>query len=90
MERAGGRAGTEGGSEEDELVIVDDDAAAIVAAGAAAAVPRSQGLGGDAIAVPAVDDDKLRGAARLRFLFEITRVFKYSVRIQASRSGIQI
>lgn len=60
MERAGGRAGTEGGSE-DELVIVDDDAAAIVAAGAAAAVPRSQGLGGDAIAVTAVDDDKRQG-----------------------------
>jgi hypothetical protein len=29
----------------------------MVAAGAAAAVPRSQGLGGDAIAVPTVADD---------------------------------
>lgn len=61
MERAGGREGTEGGSEEDELVTVDDDAVAIVTAGAAAAVPRSQGLGGDAITVPTVDDDKRQG-----------------------------
>jgi hypothetical protein len=61
LERAGGRAGTEGGSEEDEFAIVDGDAAAIVAAGAAAAVPRSQGLGGDAITVPTVDDDKRQG-----------------------------
>lgn len=50
LESAGGRAGTEGGSEEDKFVIVDDEAAGIVAAGAAAAaVPRSQGLGGEAI-----------------------------------------
>lgn len=64
MERAGGREGTDGGSEEDELVIVDDDAVAIVAAGAAAAVPRSQGLGGDAITVPTVDDDKRQEIGR--------------------------
>lgn len=50
MERAEGRAGTEGSSEE-KLVVVDDDAGAMVVAGAAAAVPRSQGFGGDAIAV---------------------------------------
>jgi len=59
LERSAGRAGTEGSSEEVELIVVDDDVG-IVAAGAAPAVPRSQGLGGEAIAVLTVNvvDDK--------------------------------